>query len=124
MAGPHLIYIADPICSWCWGFSPVIQAIQQCFADTLQIRLVMGGLRPQTTKPMDEAAKRKTRLHWEQVHAASGQPFDYAFFERHGFVYDTDPAARAVVVVRHSSMEKALDTLRRPRPPSTPVDGM
>lgn len=111
MAGPHLFYIADPMCSWCWGFSPVIQAIRQRYAGTLPIRLMMGGLRPQTTKSMDEAAKQKTRSHWEHVQAASGQPFDFAFFEREDFVYDTDPAARAVVMVRRSGMERALDYL-------------
>lgn len=112
MAGPHLVYFADPMCSWCWGFSPVVETIRQRFTDTVPIRLVMGGLRPQTTKPMDDAAKRTTRTHWEHVHEASSQPFDFTFFDREGFVYDTDPAARAVVVVRRSSMEAALDYLR------------
>jgi Predicted protein-disulfide isomerase len=112
LAGSHLVYFADPMCSWCWGFSPVIEAIRRRFTDTVPIRLVMGGLRPQTTKPMDEAAKRSTRTHWEHVHEASGQPFDFAFFDREGFVYDTDPAARAVIVVRRGSMETALDYLR------------
>ena len=111
MVGPHLVYVADPMCSWCWGFAPVIGAIRHRFADTVPIRLMMGGLRPQTTKPMDEAAKQRTRTHWEHVHEASGQPFDFAFFDRAGFVYDTDPAARAVVVVRRSGMAKALDCL-------------
>ncbi|HYG88513.1 MAG TPA: DsbA family protein [Azospirillum sp.] len=111
MVGPHLVYVADPMCSWCWGFAPVIEAIRRRFADALPIRVMMGGLRPQTTKPMDGAAKQSTRTHWERVHEASGQPFDLAFFDREGFVYDTDPAARAVVVVRRSGMERALDYL-------------
>jgi putative protein-disulfide isomerase len=108
MNGPHLIYFADPMCSWCWGFAPVITAITQRFGGTLPVRLIMGGLRPGTTKPMDEAAKSSIREHWNHVHAASGQPFDLHFFERDSFVYDTEPAARAVVVVRRHGMEKAL----------------
>lgn len=111
MAGPHLVYVADPMCSWCWGFAPVIEAIRHRFGERLPIRLVMGGLRPQTTKPMDDKAKQTTRSHWEHVHAASNQPFDLSFFDREGFVYDTDPAARAVVVVRRGGMAKALDYL-------------
>jgi putative protein-disulfide isomerase len=108
MTGPHLIYFADPMCSWCWGFSPVITAVTQRFDGMLPVRLILGGLRPGTTKPMDEAAKSSIREHWNHVHAASGQPFDLHFFERDGFVYDTEPAARAVVVVRRHGMEKAL----------------
>jgi putative protein-disulfide isomerase len=111
--GPHLIYFADPMCSWCWGFSPVIDAIRQRFGSDLPILLVMGGLRPGTTKPMNESAKHTVREHWEHVHTASGQPFDYGFFEREGFVYDTEPAAKAVVVLRRSGMDRALDLLKR-----------
>lgn len=108
MAGRNLIYVADPMCSWCWGFSPVVGAIARRFGGLLPIRLIMGGLRPGTTKPMDDAGKRSMREHWEHVHEASGQPFDFGFFDRTGFVYDTEPAARAVVIVRRRGMEAGL----------------
>jgi putative protein-disulfide isomerase len=101
---PHLLYVADPMCSWCWGFSPVIDAIRARFGDALPIRLILGGLRPGTTEAMHEKAKRATREHWEHVHEASGQPFDFGFFAREGFVYDTEPASRAVVVARRSGL--------------------
>ena len=45
MRKPHLVYFADPMCSWCWGFSPVIEAISEQFGTSLPIRLIMGGLR-------------------------------------------------------------------------------
>ncbi len=109
----QLVYFADPMCSWCWGFSPVIEAVRDRFGDRLPIRLIMGGLRPGTTEVMDEAAKRMIREHWDHVHEASGQPFDYAFFEREGFFYDTEPACRAVVAVGRLKPELALDLLRR-----------
>lgn len=109
---PHLVYFADPMCSWCWGFSPVIDAIARGHPD-LPIRLVLGGLRPFTDTPMDEQAKAKTRQHWEHVEAASGQPFDYGFFDREGFVYDTEPAARAVVAARRMDPGRAFALNRR-----------
>ncbi|MCQ0987483.1 DsbA family protein [Jiella marina] len=96
---PHLVYFADPMCSWCWGFAPVIDKIAQTYPD-LAVRLVLGGLRPFTQTPMDDAQKATIRDHWRHVEEASGQPFDYTFFERDGFVYDTEPAARAVVAAR------------------------
>jgi putative protein-disulfide isomerase len=80
----------------------VIEAVRHRFGDALPIRLMMGGLRPGTTKPLDEVGRRTIREHWEHVHEASGQPFDFRFFERERFVYDTEPASRAVVVVRRS----------------------
>jgi putative protein-disulfide isomerase len=111
MTGPHLVYVADPMCSWCWGFAPVVTAIRARYGAELPIRLVMGGLRPGTTKPLDKAGKATIREHWEHVQKASGQPFDFGFFDRDGFVYDTEPCAMAVVVVRRRGMELALDCL-------------
>lgn len=108
----YLLYFADPMCSWCWGFAPVIEKIQETYGDTLPIRLFMGGLRPGNTKPWDDRAKAKTRGHWEHVHDASGQPFNFAFFERQGWVYDTDPASRAVVAARRLDETKALAFMR------------
>lgn len=93
----QIIYVADPMCFWCWGFSPVIHSIRESFDGTLTVQLLMGGLRPGTTDPMDEAAKIMVREHWDHVREASGQPFDFGFFDRAGFVYDTEPAPRAVV---------------------------
>ena len=108
---PHLIYVADPMCSWCWGFSPVIDAVRQRFGEGLPVRLILGGLRPGTTEPLDEPSKRTIREHWEHVREASGQPFDFAFFDRKGFVYDTEPASRAVVVARRGGPDAALSGL-------------
>jgi putative protein-disulfide isomerase len=74
----------------------------------LPIRVVMGGLRPGTDQPMTAKAKTEIVGHWNHVHEATGLPFDAAVLEREGFVYDTDPAARAVVVVRRESEETAV----------------
>ena len=108
---PHLIYFADPMCSWCWGFAPVIAGVAAIFGEDLPIRLVMGGLRPGTDTPMTDAAKREVSGHWRHVAEASGQPFDYDFLERLDFIYDTDPAAQAVVLVREQAPELALKFL-------------
>ena len=113
MDGLHFIYFADPMCSWCWGFAPGIAGLKQRYEGVLDVRVVLGGLRPGTEKPMTEAAKADTRHHWEHVHEASGQPFDYAFFDREGFKYDTDPAARAVVLARRANPDLALVLLER-----------
>lgn len=109
----QLIYFADPMCSWCWGFSPAMERVAARFGDRLPIRLILGGLRPGTTDTMNDAAKRMIRGHWEHVHEASGQPFDFAFFERDDFVYDTEPACRAVVAARRLDPARAMPLLKR-----------
>ena len=113
MSKPHLVYFADPMCSWCWGFSPVIEAISQRFGPSLPIRLIMGGLRPWTKEPMTAQERSDVRSHWQHVYEASGQPFDFTFFERERFIYDTEPASRAVVVLRRRGAAMGIAALRR-----------
>jgi putative protein-disulfide isomerase len=97
MSAPLLWYFADPMCSWCWGFSPVIEAVRDAYRERLKIALVLGGLRPGTATPMTAAAREETLHHWHQVHERSGQPFRFEHALPDGFIYDTEPASRAVV---------------------------
>lgn len=99
MSPPLLWYVADPMCSWCWGFSPVIEALRETWRDRLKIALVLGGLRPGTTTPMTAAARDEILHHWHQVHERTGQPFRFDGALPPGFIYDTEPASRAVVTV-------------------------
>jgi putative protein-disulfide isomerase len=109
----HLIYFADPMCSWCYGFSPVIAAVQTRYGEALPVHLILGGLRAGATEPMGAEDMASIREHWEHVHELTGQPFDWRFFERDHFVYDTEPACRAVVVLRRQGPETAMAALRR-----------
>ena len=101
----NLIYVADPMCSWCYGFAAPLDALLADPQDAapLQVALVMGGLRPFTTEPMTSERVTELAGHWHHVEQASGQPFsDPAHTAMHipGFIYDTEPASRAVVTVR------------------------
>jgi putative protein-disulfide isomerase len=110
----QFIYFADPMCSWCWGFAPVIEQIAARYGEAIPVRLVLGGLRPGTTEPMSAEARASLTGHWHEVEEASGQPFDYEGLKgRDGFIYDTDPAARATVMVRRAHPDKALSFLAR-----------
>lgn len=99
----ELLYFANPMCSWCWGFAPVVRAL----AARERVTLALGAL-GRGDRPMRPEDKAYVREHWEHVAAATGQPFDFAFFDRNGFVYDTEPACRAVATVRALRPELAL----------------
>ena len=100
MSDRRLIYFADPMCSWCWGFSPTINRVVERYGSDMVIEPIMGGLRAGNTELLDAKGKEYIRGHWQHVHKASGQPFDFTFFDRDDFVYDTEPACRAVVTMR------------------------
>jgi putative protein-disulfide isomerase len=78
-----------------------MDAIARACAGLVPIRLCAGGLRAGETRPMDDRSRGYVRHHWEQVAAQTGQPFDFRFFDRPHFVYDTEPACRAVVAIRN-----------------------
>ncbi len=108
-----LLYFADPMCSWCWGFAPVMEKIRDRAKGAATLQIFVGGLRPFTDHVMSDKDKSYVRNHWDHVAEASGQPFDYAFFDRDGFTYDTEPACRAVVAVRRIDPELAPRMLDR-----------
>ncbi len=93
-----LIYFGDPMCSWCYGFAPEITKIQEAYPD-LELEIVLGGLRPNGTETMAEL-NDFLKHHWEDVGKASGQKFSYEILEDETFVYNTEPASRAVIVAR------------------------
>lgn len=94
-----LWYFADPMCSWCWGFAPVISAIKDRYAAQMKVALVLGGLRPGTTEAMTPKAREDILHHWRDVHRMSGQPFQFDGALPEGFVYDTEPPSRAIIAV-------------------------
>jgi putative protein-disulfide isomerase len=94
-----LIYIADPMCSWCYGFGPELSALMQGLPE-LPVEVVVGGLRPYNTEQMDEKLKTTLLSHWRTVAEKTGLPFMGDALMREGFIYNTEPACRAVVTAR------------------------
>ncbi len=107
----RLIYIADPLCSWCYGFGPELGRLLER-RPGMGVDLLMGGLRPYNTEPMSPAFREMLRGHWQHVARASGLPFSEAIFGQPGFVYDTEPPCRAVVTARDLDPARAFAFLK------------
>ncbi len=96
---PKLIYFGDPMCSWCYGFSPEFSKTIKSLGDNVDFEFVMGGLRPYNTETMTDLANF-LKHHWEEVGKRSGQLFQYDILKEASITYDTEPACRAVVTAR------------------------
>ncbi len=103
-----LLYFADPMCSWCWGFAPVIQRVHEELPYPVEV--IMGGLRAGETGGMTAQLREYVQHHWHQVAETTGQPFQFEGALPEGFVYDTEPACRAVVTMRELAGESAALT--------------
>lgn len=93
-----LIYIGDPLCSWCYGFSPELDKVLKQFPNA-PFEMVMGGLRPEGKETIGEL-KEFLKDHWLEVKRASGQEFNFSIFDQEDLYYDTEPACRAVLIVK------------------------
>jgi putative protein-disulfide isomerase len=107
-ASPHLLYFADPLCSWCYGFGPELSRFLARRPE-VGLDLVMGGLRAGNRDPMSAAFRDMLRGHWQHVAQASGLAFSEAILAREGFIYDTEPPCRGVVTARTIEAAKAFD---------------
>lgn len=88
------------MCSWCWGFAPIIEELRRTLNDEYTFTLVLGGLRSKGEMPWNEKSKEYLRGHWKQVSQRTGQLFSDSLFEKESFDYDTYPACKAVITVR------------------------
>ena len=105
----EIIYIGDPMCSWCWGIAKELKQLKNYHvAKGDSFRIVVGGLRPGGGDQWNEQFKNFLKHHWQEVNQRSGQAFGYQLFERASFDYDTEPACRAVVAARPFVKEQEL----------------
>lgn len=92
-----LYYIADPMCSWCWGFAPVVDTVRRHLDEGINWRPVMGGLARDSDEPMPAATRESIRHHWSAVAERTGACFNWAFWEACEPRRSTYPACRAVL---------------------------
>ncbi len=103
------------MCSWCWGFSPVIQHIKNNFNEQVDFRLVLAPFRVDTTEAMDEALRDYVLVQWRKVHETTAQSFNFTFQMEDDFVYNTKLACLAIKSLcrlQPGSEVKILDTIQ------------
>ena len=96
-----LIYVHDPMCSWCWGFEPVRQKLFDAVADDFEIRRLVGGLAPDSQEPMPMAMQTSLQQTWQRIEQViPGTSFNYDFWRDCAPRRSTYPGNRAVIAAR------------------------
>jgi putative protein-disulfide isomerase len=75
--------------------------IRDHFGDRLDYLTFSGGLRPFTIEPMDAKMRAKLAETYQKIGEITGQPFQPSWLDDPAFIYDTEPASRALVTLRH-----------------------
>jgi putative protein-disulfide isomerase len=110
MANSSLIYLHDPMCSWCFGFSKTLQTLLNELPAGINVKRLLGGLAPDSNKPMSEATRNMVRQNWQHIEQAiPGVLFNYDFWDNCEPRRATFPACRAVIAARQQG--EAFDDL-------------
>jgi putative protein-disulfide isomerase len=96
-----LIYVHDPMCSWCWGFEPTRRELFSKLAGDIGIRRLVGGLAPDSDQPMPETMQAYLQQTWRRIEQIIPETrFNYDFWTRNTPRRSTYPANRAVIAAR------------------------
>jgi putative protein-disulfide isomerase len=97
---PRLLYVVDPMCSWCYGFKGALAEVSAELRADVAMELVMGGLAPDSDAPMDAATRGYVQQAWHSVSSRTGATFNHDFWTACAPRRSTYPACRAVILAR------------------------
>ena len=104
--GKRLIYVHDPMCSWCWGFAETWQSLTEQLPAELPIIRLLGGLAPDSDEPMPESMQSMLQQTWQHIEQViPGKHFNFDFWTNCKPRRSTYPACRAVIAAREQGDE-------------------
>ncbi|KAA0994361.1 DsbA family protein [Pseudomonas sp. ANT_J12] len=108
-----LHYIYDPLCGWCYGAKPLVQAAQAVLPVIAHGGGMMTGANRQTVSPQ---LRNYVMPHDRRIAEFTGQPFGEAYFEGllrdETAVFDSAPPIAAVLAAEHMA-GRGLELLGR-----------
>lgn len=105
-----LHYLFDPLCGWCYGAKPAIEAVAARFP----VELVPTGLFYRSGRVIDADFAQYAWNNDERIERLTGQPFSTAYREnvlQGGGRFDSENSLLALTAVRETAPEKELALL-------------
>lgn len=108
-----MTYYYDALCGWCYGFSLVVEQLQETYADKMDFEIISGGLfLGNRIAKVNEVAPYIKAGAYKTVESHSGVKFGTAFLEDisgpENIVLNSIPPAIALCIVKEKFPEKAL----------------
>jgi len=97
----QLYYLHDPMCSWCWGFSPTWNKVKEALEDKVKVTYLLGGLALDNDEDMTLQTQDYVQSNWRRIEEKiPGTKFNYDFWIKCKPRRSTYPACRAVISAR------------------------
>lgn len=103
-----LYYIHDPMCSWCWGYRPVWDVLQQSLPAGIEVKYVAGGLAPDSNTPMPIEQQHAIKAHWHTIEEKLGTRFNFDFWRNNTPRRSTYNACRAVIAAHNQGYQAQM----------------
>jgi len=101
------------MCSWCYGFSAVWQQVLAGLDDSIEVKYLLGGLAPDTERPMPEEMQANIRENWRRIEREiPGTVFNFDFWTECQPRRSTYPSCRAVIAARMQQPETELEMVK------------
>lgn len=108
MSDTQLIYVYDPMCSWCWGYKNTWQRLQEKLVDVVDIDYRVGGLAPDSNEPMALSMQQFLQQTWHRIAEQTGAQFNFDFWQQCQPKRSTYAACRAILVARSYNKEHEM----------------
>ena len=109
-----LYYIYDPMCSWCWGYRPVWDLLQQHLPKSIAVEYVVGGLAADSDSAMPIAQQQMIQNHWRTIEQKLGTRFNHDFWRVNTPRRSTYNACRAAIAAnKQSCQEPMIDAIQQ-----------
>ena len=96
-----LIYVHDPMCSWCWGFEPIRKVLFEMLPEEMEVKRLVGGLAPDSMEPMPQEMQNFLQRTWSKIEQTiPGTKFNFDFWTLCQPRRSTYPSNRAVIAAR------------------------
>jgi len=101
-----IYYIHDPMCSWCWGFRPALDALNANLGDHIQLEYLLGGLAKDTDDLMPLGLRQQIQNHWHTIQTrVPGTRFNFDYWEKCQPRRSTYPACRATLAAKLQNIQ-------------------
>jgi putative protein-disulfide isomerase len=109
---PKVLFVTDPMCSWCWGMSGEMARAIALLAREFDFDLVLGGINVDSTRPVNDFGRARLADVWRCVTETTGTTFGPGL-PAGDFVYNSTRACIGVEVVRELTGRAPFEYLHR-----------
>lgn len=107
-----IIYVFDALCGWCYGFSPVMQAVYENYGDEFDFEVLSGGMILGEEVERVDKQSGPSIDSFKAIEEVTGIAFGTAFIHNYEFgtmVFNSEVPAIALAVFKSFAPGKAME---------------